>query len=437
MKTYRSWGGLQVAPAKVCAPVDGETIELPAGRWLPYGNGRSYGDSCLLTNGTIIDMRARSRVLSFDRERGVVRAQAGLLLGDLIRHLHGSGWFPPVVPGTQHVTLGGAIANDIHGKNHHGKGTFGCHVLGFTLMRSDGSARRCAPDENADLFRATIGGMGLTGVILDADITLMRAASHDVIQEARPLSGLSDFFRLAPDIERRAEYVVAWIDSLAGREKLGRGVLLSGSHADDAGGSPLQMRPRLSVPFTPPLSVVNRPGLTLFNALYRWRALAKAGPQRVSPAGFFFPLDAVGHWNRLYGPKGLRQHQTVIPLESGERTVALMLEAARSAGHGSLLTVLKLFGDIPSPGLLSFPRPGVTLTLDFANAGAATERLLARLDEIALAAGGRVNPYKDARMSTDVFKASFPEHRQFREFMDPAACSDFALRTGLAIPSER
>jgi FAD/FMN-containing dehydrogenase len=159
--------------------------------------------------------------------------------------------------------------------------------------------------------------------------------------------------------------------------------------------------------------------------------LANTGPQRISPAGFFFPLDAIGHWNRLYGPRGLRQHQTVIPLLDAERVVARMLETAKAAGHGSLLTVLKLFGDLASPGLLSFPRPGVTLTLDFANAGAPTEQLLSELDALALDAGGRVNPYKDARMSRAVFEASFPDHAKFREHLDSGACSDFAIRVGL------
>jgi FAD/FMN-containing dehydrogenase len=376
-------------------------------------------------------MRGRSRVLDFDEAAGTLRAEAGSMLGDIVRLLHGSGWFPPVLAGTQHITLGGAIANDIHGKNHHGNGTIGRHVLALTLLRSDGAVQHCSPDEKAELFAATIGGMGLTGLILDARIRLMPAASHDVLQEAVPLESLADFFRLAPEAESRSEYVVAWIDSLAAGRKLGRGVLLSGRHAQERGGAPLGSRPRLSVPFTPPVSLVNRPGLKAFNALYRWRALAKAGPLRVSPSGFFFPLDAVGHWNRLYGPRGLRQHQTVIPLADAERTVARMLEAAMAAGHGSLLTVLKLFGDLPSPGMLSFPKPGVTLTLDFAHAGPATDRLLAELDDLALAAGGRVNPYKDARMSRAVFEASFPRNARFKAFVDPGACSDFALRVGL------
>jgi FAD/FMN-containing dehydrogenase len=431
---YRSWGGQTARPDTVIAPRAEEPIVLPRGPYLPYGNGRSYGDSCLIDGGTLIDLRARNRILSFDKSAGWLRAESGLLLGDLVRALHGSGWFPAVLPGTQHVTLAGAIANDVHGKNHHGRGTFGAHVRAFTLLRFDGTVRRCAEDENADLYRATIGGMGLTGLILDAEIALMAAPSQDVIQEATPLSGLADFFRLAPLAEARSEYVVAWIDSLASGGRLGRGVLLEGRHADGDPGEALRAKPRLSVPLTPPIGLINRPGLTVFNTLYRARALARKGPHRVGCGAFFFPLDSIGGWNRLYGPRGLRQHQTVIPLDRAEATVARMIEAANAAGHGSFLTVLKLFGDRPSPALMSFPRPGVTLTLDFAHRGEPTDRLLAVLDGLALDAGGRVNPYKDARMSREVFEASFPEHRRFRAFLDPAAGSVFSARVGLTGP---
>jgi FAD/FMN-containing dehydrogenase len=431
---YRSWGGLSVRPRAVALPSDVADLALPAGRWLPYGNGRSYGDSCLTSSATLIDMRGVNRILAFDRGTGRLRAEAGVLLGDIVRHVAGSGWFPAVLPGTQHVTLGGAIANDIHGKNHHRRGTFGAHVAALTLLRSDGPARRCGAIEDPELFSATIGGMGLTGLITEAEIQLMPAASHEIIQQAVPLAGLDDFFRLAPAAEERHEYVVAWLDSLAKGAALGRGVLLCGDHAGSGPDHALPARARFAAPFTPPISLVNQPGLRIFNALYRRSTLAAQGARRVSCGSFFFPLDGVGHWNRLYGPKGLRQHQSAIPLEGAEQVVRRMLEAAQAAGHGSLLTVIKLFGASKSPGLLSFPRPGVTLTLDFAHRGAATDRLLATLDELTLAASGRVNPYKDARMTSATFAASFPGADKFRRWVDPAAISDFALRVGLVSP---
>jgi FAD/FMN-containing dehydrogenase len=404
---------------------------MQPGRWLAYGNGRSYGDSCFPTpEGALIDMRGTAKVLDFSPEAGLIRVEPGLTIGALIEHLHGTGWFPAVVPGTRHVTVGGAIANDIHGKNHHDAGTFGCHVQALGLQRSDDVALTCSADENAGMFAATIGGMGLTGVITWAELKLMRAPSPDVMQEAVPLANLGAFFDKAVQNDADFAYSVAWIDSLAAGAALGRGVLLRANHADSGTGAHGR-KPRLSVPFTPPMSLINRPSLRVFNHLYRWRALAKQGPARVGWAPFFFPLDAVGNWNRLYGPRGLRQHQCIIPLSKAAPTVQAMLEAAQAAGQGSFLTVLKLFGRHPSPGMMSFPREGATLTLDFPYRGASTDRLLDKLDALTLEAGGRVNVYKDARMSEAVFNASYPEAARFRDFMDPKAASAFSERVKL------
>jgi FAD/FMN-containing dehydrogenase len=426
---YASWGGLQRAPAAVLTPASAGELRLPSGRYLAYGAGRSYGDSCFPADGTLIDMRGLSRLLAFDRETGVVRVEAGMLLGDLIGHLGGSGWFPPVVPGTRFVTIGGAIANDIHGKNHHAAGSFGRHVRAFELLRSDGRRLVCSAEANPELFAATIGGMGLTGVVLWAEIGIKRVRSPDVVQYAEPISSLGDFFRLAEAADRR-EYAVAWIDSLATGGNLGRGVMLSADHAASGQGD-APSPARFAVPFQPPVGLINRLSLKVFNIAYRWNALRRAGPQPVGWRPFFFPLDAVGHWNRLYGPRGLRQHQSVVPMAGAEQAVRALLEATHRAGEGSFLTVLKVFGDRPSPGLLSFARPGVTLTLDFPYRGAGTDRLLARLDEITLAAGGAVNPYKDARMSAETFRASFPNWAGIRPLLDANARSLFSVRVGL------
>ncbi len=412
--------------------------DLSSGRWLAYGNGRSYGDSCFPSEGALIDMRRMNRILAFDELTGRVRVEPGVILGDLIRHTAPAGWFPAVVPGTQFVTIGGAVANDIHGKNHHRHGTFGRHVVSLRLMRSDGRLLTCGPESHAEMFAATVGGLGLTGLIVEIELQLMRVGSTDIVQEAVAIENLGAFFAKAPEREARHDYVVAWLDSLASGRNLGRGVLLCGDHAPGGPSSALRATPRVGVPFTPPFGVINRPALTVFNALYRSRALAAAGPSRVGAGAFFFPLDAVGGWNRLYGPRGLRQHQSVIPLEAAEATIARMLERTQRAGHGSFLTVLKLFGSLPSPGVLSFPMPGATLTLDFPHRGIATDALLAALDDDVVAAGGRVNPYKDARMSAATFHASFPQARPFQASMDPAASSAFAVRVGLmaAPPSQ-
>jgi FAD/FMN-containing dehydrogenase len=344
------------------------------------------------------------------------------------------GYFPPVVPGTQHVTLGGAIANDVHGKNHHRRGSFGAHVLSLTLLRSDGRIYVCSADCHPELFRATIAGMGLTGLILNATMRLMRVGSPHVVQTVRPFRSLPEYFDLAEDADARNEYAVAWIDQLAAGETEGRGLLLAGNHADVTEGAAYDTTPsRLSVPLQPPFTVLNRPFLKLFNAVYRWSNGRRREPRAVTAKSFFFPLDSVANWNRLYGPRGLFQHQTVIPETAAREAVPALLALARGRGQGSFLTVLKRFGSRPSPGILSFPRPGYTLTLDFPNRGARTRALLADLDRIAIEAGGAVNPYKDARMPAAVFQASFPNWRELEALRDPAFMSDFWRRTAMTL----
>ncbi|WP_127598949.1 FAD-binding oxidoreductase [Nitratireductor alexandrii] len=394
---------------------------------LAFGNGRSYGDTCLNSHGRLVDMRPAARILAFDPETGILEAEAGVLLADIIAHAAPHGFLPPVLPGTQWVTLGGAIANDIHGKNHHRRGTFGSHVEALSLLRSDGRALTCRADANADLFRATIGGMGMTGLITGASIRLMRVGALDIEQKVRPFDRLDDYFALAEAADAANEYAVAWIDQLAAGAKAGRGLLLTGNHADSGTLRYEVRRARLKVPFQPPLNLLNRPALKLFNAAYR--AKTARGSGRVGARGFFFPLDGVADWNRLYGPRGLHQHQSAIPTDTAREAVPALLAAARRAGQGSFLTVLKRFGDQPSPGLMSFPRPGYTLTLDFPDLGARTLSLLAELDRITVSAGGAVNPYKHALMTPEVFSASFPAWRQVEALRDPAFMSDFWRRT--------
>ena len=395
---------------------------------LAYGNGRSYGDSCQNSAGAIVDMRQSKRILSFNAETGLIEAEAGTLLTDIITQGAPHGFFPAVVPGTQFLTLGGAIANDVHGKNHHRRGSFGCHVERFILLRSDGRSYACSPSENARLFWATIGGMGMTGIILSAAIRLMRVPSLDIAETVKPFGSLDEYFDLAVATDRDNEYAVAWIDQLAGGKHAGRGLLLSGNHASHGARSAERSAPKLSVPFQPPLTLLNRPFLKLFNAAYGWRR-GRLTESQASYQKFFFPLDGVADWNRLYGPNGLYQHQSVVPEVAARETVPALLAAARRAGQGSFLTVLKRFGAQRSPALLSFARPGYTLTLDFPNHGQRTLKLLAELDRITVGAGGAVNPYKDARMSAETFAASFPDWQRLEAMRDPAFMSDFWART--------
>lgn len=407
-----------------------------AGTLLAHGNGRSYGDSCHNDGGLLaVSGVDDSRVLALDLSSGMLEARAGVTLATIIAYAARHGWFLPVTPGTQWVTLGGAIANDVHGKNHHLRGSFGHHVESFVLARSDGSVLTCSQSEHATLYRATIGGMGLTGLITSARIRLMKVPSLDVSEEVKPFSSLAEFFALEADSAAN-EYSVAWIDQMAGGAKAGRGVLLTGNHAANGALDGTIQKPRLTVPFQPPVIVLNRPFLKVFNMAYRLAQVRKAGTPHVTGwRSFFYPLDAVGNWNRLYGPRGLFQHQSVIPVEAAPVVVPELLAAARKAGQGSFLTVLKRFGEMAPVGLMSFARPGYTLTLDFPNRGPRTLALLDELDRITIGAGGAVNPYKDARMSAVTFEASFPDWRALESMRDPAFCSDFWRRTAMQLPA--
>ncbi|WP_256751292.1 FAD-binding oxidoreductase [Mesorhizobium sp. Mes31] len=434
--------GLATPPAPRAIGAEDGIALLRAGQAKPasllaYGNGRSYGDSCQNEAGTVVDMRPLNRIGAFNAETGLLEADAGVLLSEIIAHAAPYGFFPAVLPGTQFVTLGGAIANDVHGKNHHRRGTFGCHVETFTLLRSDGKTHRCSVTDNPRLFRATIGGMGLTGLILSASIRLMRVPSLDIVEKATPFRDLGEFFGLAEAADQANEYAVAWIDQLAGGRNSGRGLLFTGNHAEHGSHAASRAGGNLSIPVQPPFNVLNRPFLTAFNAAYRWKKGRSTAPRQVGYHSFFFPLDGVRDWNRLYGPKGLFQHQSVIPEAAARTVVPALLAAARRAGQGSFLTVLKRFGSVRSPALLSFPRPGYTLTLDFPNRGAATLALLRELDRITVEAGGAVNPYKDARMGADIFASSFPEWPRLEALRDPAFMSSFWARTAKKLDTRR
>ncbi|HVW56677.1 MAG TPA: FAD-binding oxidoreductase [Rhizobiaceae bacterium] len=438
MATSFSSFGRNVAETRRSLPVPAavallRTGNVEPGSLLAYGNGRTYGDSCQNVGGSVIDMRPANRVLSFDAESGLLEAEAGLLLSDIIAHVAPHGWFPAVLPGTQYVTLGGAIANDVHGKNHHAQGTFGCHVESLFLLRSDGQTYRCSRTTNATLFSATVGGMGLTGLIQSARIRLRRISSPDLLQTVRPFSSLDEYFALAEAADDANEYAVAWVDQLASGAREGRGILLTANHAHVSPARPKAERRQFSIPFRPPFTVLNRPFLKLFNAAY-YRGKVRVGDIHLTQwRSFFFPLDGIRHWNRLYGPGGLYQHQSVLPPEAAQIGVKAMLAVSREAGEGSFLTVLKRFGATRSPGILSFPRQGYTLTLDFPNRGGRTLALLRELDRIAIASGGTVNPYKDARMDEHVFQASFPNWRALESLRDPAFLSDFWRRTALKL----
>ena len=401
---------------------------------LVRGLGRSYGDSCLNFGGALIETPGLDRLHDFDRMTGVLVADAGFTLFDLLRlcvrpNADGSFWFPPALPGTKFVTIGGAIANDVHGKNHHQFGNFGHHVEWLDLLRSDGTLLRCSATENSVLFRATIGGLGLTGYIVRAGIRLRRAPSPLFDVEDIVMDNLDAFFQLTED-SASYEYTVAWVDCLAEGAQLGRGIFSRARHAEPRGGRIAPPgRPKLALPFSFPNFALNPLTLKAFNAAYRRRLMA---PRRTAKGvhfdKFLYPLDGIGQWNRLYGSRGFYQYQCVVPTGAMREAVREMLSMIAAARQGSFLVVLKTFGDKPSPGLLSFPMEGATLALDFPNRGARTLGLLDRLDEVVNAAGGRVYPAKDGRVSPASFQRQYPAWTELSRHIDPQFSSSFWRR---------
>jgi FAD/FMN-containing dehydrogenase len=427
-ETLSSWGRIADCKATIVRPAEARLAQAPASVYLATGNGRSYGDTALPAAGLAINTRDMNRILDFDADTGVLRAEAGILLGDIIDHIVPFGWFLPVTPGTRFVSLGGALANDVHGKNHHRAGSFGQHVRAFELVRSDGTRRLCSRSSNADFCTATIGGMGLTGLVTWVEIALKQTATPDVIEETIKFGSIAEFLKLSAQSDHNFEYSVAWIDSSARGAQRGLGIFMRANHASDNIVEPFAGGPRLSVPFTPPVSPMWPGTISLLNKLNF--AASSSGTRRRGHRKYFYPLDGIADWNRIYGRRGFHQHQCVLPHETTENAVGEILAAAHKAGMYSFVSVLKAFGDMPAAGLLSFARRGVTLALDFPNTGDATGELLAQLDAITLAAGGAVNPYKDSRMPLAVFEASFPNWQDMAPFIDPMAESAFSERLG-------
>jgi FAD/FMN-containing dehydrogenase len=423
-----SWGRYPPAHQRMVALHD-RAAELPAfeGSALPHGNGRSYGDVCLNDGGTLLHTRGLDRFIAFDTERGLLRCEAGVLLSEILNLVVSQGWFLPVLPGTKFVTVGGAIANDVHGKNHHVAGCFSDHVQGFELLRSDGSRRWCSRQESAEWFAATAGGLGLTGVITWAELRLKRVRGPHMNCETHRFHNLGEFFALSSASERDYEYTVAWIDCAARGSKLGRGHFIRANHAPAADG-PARSRQRLAVPFAPPFSLINGLSLRAFNAAYFHRQQRPVVHALTHYEPYFFPLDAIGDWNRLYGRRGFLQYQCVVPPESGESAVTELLQRIASSGSGSFLAVLKVFGAQRSTGILSFPRPGTTLALDFPHRGTSTLALLDQLDEVVAAAGGAVYPAKDARLPGARFRQYFPAWESMQPYLDPRFSSGFWRR---------
>lgn len=421
-----SWGRL-VTPLHKIIPLLG-VDKLPANKFgfkaLPFGNGRSYGDVCLNPDGVLWATRGLDRFMAFDRQSGLLTVEAGVLLQDIQKLVIPQGWMLPVTPGTQLITVGGAIANDVHGKNHHVLGTFGECVQQLTLLRTDGDNIICGPKSQPVWFNATVGGMGLTGVISQATLQLRRVSGPWLESENLPFKKLKDFFDLADDSETDWEHTVSWIDCL---NRKGRGVFIRGNHVGKS-EKPYKSSVNIDVKFVPPVSLVNRLSLKPFNMAYYHLHSHKLNKRIVHYEPFFHPLDNVKNWNRIYGPKGFYQYQSVLPRELGQEGIAAMLDVVSRSGTGSFLAVLKTFGDRQNVGMMSFPMPGVTLALDFPNQGEKTLALMRSLDAIVRDAKGRIYAAKDSRMPRDLWESGYPNLGEFVKYRDPGISSAMSRR---------
>lgn len=412
MTQLYGWGRYPRVDAQVAQPASPMQCRQALhsrGPVITRGLGRSYGDSSLAPQ--VLSTRRLDRFLCFDSQTGVLTCEGGATLDDILRTFVPRGWLPPVVPGTRQITVGGAIASDVHGKNHHVRGTFSAHVHGLELLLGNGERVHVSASDNADLFQATCGGMGLTGLILSASLQLDRIESSGIIQTTVAASSL-DAVLEAFDAHANSTYSVAWIDGLARGAHLGRSVLMLGE-IGTSGPLAAPDRPAKAIPFDMPSAVLNCTTARAFNALYFAAARIAPRQRRLPLDSFFFPLDGLSHWNRLYGAGGFVQYQCVLPRTTGAAGLREVLERISQSGQGAFLAVLKVFG-AANANHLSFPVSGYTLALDF-KAEPAVFELLDALDRIVLHHGGRLYLAKDARMSEATFKRSYPRWQDFEQ----------------------
>ena len=425
------WGGVSYgAPKYILAPASvGELMQNFAtdesSSFLGHGLGRSYGDCALNAGGALIDCRFLDRFLAFDRDNGILYCEAGVILLEINRLLSTSGWMLPVVPGTQFVTVGGAIANDVHGKNHPKQGTFGAHLVALTLARSNGDLLECSPENNTALFAATVGGLGLTGLILSAKIQLRPVRSLSMIVNRIPFKNLETLFSLAVEHQKTWEYSAAWLDPATGCRS---GRFITANHAKQPGN--LNWPRRRRIPLEVLASLPNDlPGKLMMKAANLWYRKGIGSDIRLASAeSVLYPLDRLPGWNALFGKPGFYQHQSVLPEPVALAALDELLRVVDDGSQPAMLAVGKWFGPCTSPGLLSFPIPGFSLALDFANHGLATRRLMDALDKVVAGYNGRLYPAKDARMSPSMFASGYPKLEQFAQQVDPRFASNFWRR---------
>lgn len=376
------------------------------------GNGRCYGDSSL--QNTVVSTLKMNKFLLFDKDNGILKCESGVLLSEILNLIVPCGFFLPVTPGTKFITIGGAVASNIHGKNHHKEGAFSKYIIGFEIMTESGQIITCSRTQNTALFINTIGGMGLTGIIINISFKLKKIETSYIKQKtikAANLNQIIDFF----ETHKNYTYSVAWIDCLTKGKSMGKSILMLGEHAleKDINGYKdkiLKLHPskQINIPFYFPKFILNKYAIKLFNLLYYNKYIKKEQQQIVHYNTFFYPLDKLNNWNRIYGKKGFTQYQFVIPFQDGKLGLKKIMTEITNSGCGSFLAVLKTFSkndEFSSP--LSFPTEGYTLALDF-KINSKIFPLLDRLDKIVLSFGGKLYLTKDVRMSKDMFLKTYP-----------------------------
>ena len=408
--SLRSWGNYPKTKNRVFSFDQDATLKNIINEHdelIPYGNGRSYGDSALSKN--IIKVKPHNLFLNFDGAKGSLHVQAGVLLSEILDNFVPRGWFLKITPGTKLITVGGAIASDVHGKNHHVEGCFSECVEMFRLMLPDGEVVKCSKQENSELFKATCGGMGLTGVLLDAKITLKKINSKYIDQTTIKTKKLEETFE-AFETYKNKPYSAAWIDCLAKGDELGKSLLVVGDFRDD-GILDYHTKKKLNIPFYFPSFALNTLSVKAFNWFYYGKVGQKISKQKVDIDTFFYPLDAIDNWNRIYGKNGFTQYQFSLPKKASYDGLEEILKAISDSGKGSFLAVLKLYGQA-NDNYLSFPMEGYSLALDFKIEKGLFE-LLDKLDEILLKHGGRIYLAKDVRVNREVFEQGYPQINRF------------------------
>ncbi len=413
MKNFSSWGNYPSTQNTVLTHHSQDELNTQVLKYndvIPFGNGRSYGDSALSTHA--IYMKPDHFFIAFDQETGNLHCQSGVLLADILEYFVPRGWFLKVTPGTKLITVGGAIASDVHGKNHHIEGCFSESVQVFNLMMGDGNILACSKTKNRELFLATCGGMGLTGVILDAKIQLKKINSQFLNQTTIKTDNLKETFEM---FEKHKDYTysVAWIDCLATGKDQGKCLLMVGDFRDD-GKLDYKPKQKLTIPFNFPSFTLNKWTVKAFNWLYYKKVKEKISQQKVTIDSFFYPLDGIGRWNRIYGKQGFTQYQFILPLENSFQGLEEILTTISKSGKGSFLAVLKLYGK-ENENFISFPMEGYSLALDF-KIEKGLFKLLDQLDEIVANYGGRVYLAKDVRVKKEIFEQGYPNVGKFRAF---------------------